>query len=63
MYQIKMIFNFLSFLPELFVGHPRLSDLWFEGIVVDLQCPVGNPDKLFGTSYVGKMCDLRHLVK
>lgn len=58
-----MIFNFLSCLPELFVGHPGLSNLWFEGIVVHLQYPVGSPDELFGTSCVGKMCDLRHLVK
>lgn len=58
-----MIFDFLSFLPKLLVGHPSISNLWFEGIVVHLQYPAGNPDELFGTSYVGKMCNLRHLVK
>jgi len=58
-----MVFNFLNFLPELLVGHPGLSDLWFEGVVVHLQYPAGNPDELFGTSYVGKMYNLRCLVK
>lgn len=56
-----MIFSFPDFLPELLVGNPSLSSLCFEGIVVHLQYPVGNPDELFGTSYVGKKCNLRQL--